>query len=154
MMAQYLPVASIVLAGAAAAWSDLRWRKIPNLLCLALTLAGLAFWLVTGGAAPAGSALAHSVCALAVGFALFSCGAIGAGDAKYYAAAAAWFPLGSGLRLLLHVSVAGAVLLVVWFIWRRVAGKKVKVGAANEMDKFPYGIAIAAGSITMALLAW
>jgi prepilin peptidase CpaA len=147
----HLSVAVLGLAGLYAAWSDIRWRKLPNALCLALGVLGLAVAAYGGGLAPAASGLAHAVIALIVGIGLFALGVIGAGDAKYYAASATWFSLGTGLRLLLWVSLAGLALFFVWFVWRRLRGIKIRTGAADDSDKFPYGVAIAAGSVLTAL---
>ncbi len=152
-MFQQLSIAVLGLAGLYAAWSDIRWRRLPNALCLLVAAAGIAATIYTGGITLAAGHLAHAAVALVIGIALFSLGAVGGGDAKFYAATAVWFPLGGGLRLLLWVSLAGLCLFVVWVVWRRLRGIKIKAKAAEDSDKFPYGIAIAAGSFTAALLA-
>jgi len=152
-MIQYqLPIAILGVAGLYAAWSDIRWRKLSNALCIVVGTAGLAITIYFGGTAIAASCLAHAAIALIIGIALFSIGVIGAGDAKYYAACATWFPLGDGLRLLLLVSLAGFFLFIAWFVWRRLRGIKIRTKATEDSDKFPYGIAIAAGSFAAALL--
>lgn len=152
MIQQQLPIVVLSLAGAYAAWSDIRWRKLPNTLCVAVAAMGIAAAIYGGGLSFAVSSLAHAALALVVGIGLFSLGVIGGGDGKYYAATAAWFPLSAGLRLLLWVSLAGLILFAIWFVWRRLRGIKVRARATEDSDKFPYGVAIAAGSV-LAVLA-
>jgi prepilin peptidase CpaA len=143
MIQQQLPIVALSIAGLYAAWSDIMWRKLPNVLCLVVAAMGTAAVAYGGG-------LSHAALALVVGIGLFSLGAIGGGDGKFYAATAAWFPLGAGMRLLLWVSLAGLASFAIWFIWRRLRGIKVRARATEDSEKFPYGVAIAAGSVLAA----
>ena len=88
-------LAAIAVTGS---YLDLRTRRLPNWLCLAGLVAGLAFGLAVGGWPAAAIALLHALIALIVGAGLFALGGIGGGDAKFYAALAAWFPLQAGAR--------------------------------------------------------
>ncbi len=144
-----LQIAGIVLVilASTGAWLDLTARRLPNWLCLATALAGLAVSLALHGPSGAGSGLLHGLVALAMGMALFGCGLVGGGDAKFYSALALWFGIGSAARLLLGVSVSGLVLFALWFAGRRVIGRKVERRPEKDSDKFPYGIAIAAGAV-------
>jgi prepilin peptidase CpaA len=151
MIQQQLPIVALSIAGLYAAWSDVMWRKLPNVLCLAVAAMGTAAVAYSGGLSLVASSLSHAALALVLGIGLFSLGAIGGGDGKYYAATAAWFPLGAGMRLLLWVSLAGLALFAIWFIWRRLRGIKVRARATEDSEKFPYGVAIAAGSVLAAL---
>jgi len=142
---------AVLLAGCGYAFfSDLYRRRIPNWLCAALLLPGLVAGFLTGGAAGLGDHALHMVMALVVGMVLTRLGAIGAGDAKFYAACAAWFGLGAALGLLVSVSLAGLLLFAVWFGWRRIKRLPVRNRTGNLFDSLPYGIAIAAGTI----LSW
>jgi len=140
----------LALLLAIGAWLDAVRRRLPNWLCLATALAGLAGAALLHGAAAAFSGLGHAVLALLVGMVLFRFGLIGGGDAKFYAAAATWFTLPQAARLLLAVSLSGLALFLLWFTYRRLTGRKIVRAAATDADRFPYGIAISAG----ALLAW
>jgi len=89
--------------------------------------------------------------ALLVGMALFRFGWIGGGDAKFYAAMAAWFPLRSSLQLLLAVSLAGLAVVLLWFVYRRAT--HVRPGAKNDsFAMVPYGVAVAVGAIAARML--
>ncbi|WP_309623928.1 prepilin peptidase [Novosphingobium sp.] len=143
---QPLGLAALALTGLFAAWSDLRYRRLPNWLCLLVAGAGLAQMLALGGMAGAGSALMHGALALAVGAGLFMLGGLGGGDAKYYAAVACWFPLGSAMQLLIAVALAGGALAIVWLALQRWHPKPAD---ANDPDRamLPFGVAIAAGAL-------
>jgi len=139
--------AGLALLALAGAGLDLFTRRLPNALCLVTAASGLAVSFVLHGTAGAGSALLHGVLALVGGMALFRFGLVGGGDAKFYAGVATWFALGQAARLLLAVSLAGLALFLAWFLARRLMGRKVVRRGASDADRFPYGIAIAAGAI-------
>lgn len=144
--------ALLAVAGLAASTSDIRYRIIPNWLCGLLLVAGLAFSLVVGGWPMLGSAALHFLLALIGGMLLFAAGVIGGGDAKYYAAIAAWFSLRDGLFLFVTVALCGLFVLVGWFILRRLSGQKAKErGSEDAFAKLPYGVAISLGAVVSAL---
>ena len=139
----------LVAACVAAAGLDMYSRKLPNLLCLATLLVGLVYAGFSSGWAGVGWHSAHAAAALLIGMALFAGGLIGGGDAKFYAAAAAWFPLADGLRLLMAVSVAGLVTVLVWIAIRRILRRPWRRQSANDpFAQFPYGVAIGIGAIS------
>lgn len=140
-----LLLAAIALTGA---WLDLRTRRLPNWLCGLGFVAGLGFTVMTGGWTMAGAALLHALIALIVGAGLFAMGGIGGGDAKFYAALAAWFPLWDGLGLLVSVSLTGLALLIVWFVLRqRLMRAHSGLPEDSDFRKLPYGVAIAVGAL-------
>ena len=139
---------ALVLLALTASWLDISARRLPNWLTLVTLAAGIAVTIVAAGASALGSNLAHAVMALLVGMILFRFGVIGGGDAKFYAAVAAWFGLSGAPGLLLAVSLSGLVIFLVWFIWRRATGKPIRAPSPDsKSDKLPYGIAIAAGAV-------
>jgi prepilin peptidase CpaA len=138
--------------GLAACWLDWRHRRIPNWLCGVLFVIGLVMAAVAGGSATLVQHLIHSLAALVAGMILFRFGVFGGGDAKFYAAVAAWFPLAMWARLAIYVALAGLALLVVWFVYRRLTGKKIRPQNPTIYDSLPYGFAIAFGAFA-ALLA-
>jgi len=153
---EYLWPAGLSLLLAVGALSDIKDRRLPNWLSLLLLVYGLAHAVALGGfedlgwLSTIGWHALHALIALMVGAALFAGGIFGGGDAKFYAGLAAYFALSEGLDLLLWVSIFGFFAIIGWMIGRRVLPTKKPV--ANSLKaKFPYGVAIAAGS---AALAW
>ena len=146
-----LAVPLLLGTGAYAAWSDVKYRRLPNLLTVVVAGMGLSYAAIEVGMRAAGSGLVHGLAALVVGLALYSRRVVGGGDIKFYAAVAVWFPLGEGFRLLGLVSLAGLVLLVGWLVWLRLAGRTVNFQASEDSDKLPFGVAIAAGAVLAAI---
>lgn len=135
---------------AVSVWTDVRERRIPNWLSAANLLLGLAaVWSVLGWSG-VGLAALHVIVALVVCMILNAIGAIGAGDAKYYASMAAWLPIGLGLWLLVSVSLVGLVLLLVFITFRRIAKAK-REGKGADFAKLPYGVAIGVGGLIAVL---
>lgn len=132
----------------AAAGMDIGLRRIPNWLCAATLIAGAGYAAHTGGLSGLGLHSAHAAIALAIGMGLFAAGAIGGGDAKFYAAIAMWFTLGDALRLVMTISLAGLVTVLVWIITRRLLGRPWRKGNGDPFASFPYGVAIGIGAIT------
>lgn len=147
------PAALAVLAalGLLACWFDIRERRLPNWLVLATLVSGLGLAAWQGGVEVLPWHLAHVGVALAAGIGLYALRALGAGDAKYYAALAAWFTLGAALKLLMAVSFAGLVLALGWLAWRKFSGNPAPRKPIEDMDKVPFGVAMAAGAV-LALL--
>jgi prepilin peptidase CpaA len=141
------------LAGLVACWLDWRHRRLPNWLSAMLAVLGLAAAARYGGIELLGSCLIHAAIAICIGIILNAFGWIGGGDAKYYAAAASWFPLGASVVLLFCVAVSGLALYLSWFGLRRLRGIEVEIGPdIPDSAKLPYGLAIAAGSFSAAIL--
>jgi prepilin peptidase CpaA len=94
-----------VLVAVLASVSDLRSRRIPNVLTFGAALAGLGYHLVTAG----GPGALSSLGGLGLGFVFFLpffvLGGLGAGDVKLAAALGAWL----GPRDMFVVAVAGAI---------------------------------------------
>lgn len=141
--------APLIALGLIAAIMDLRFRRIPNWLCGLLAGLGLATAAWLGGLDALFMHGLHLVAALALGMGLFALRVFGGGDAKFYAAVAAWSPIGMWGKLALCISMSGLALLVVWFCYRRMTGKKIRPKNPSPHDSLPYGIAIAAGAIAL-----
>ncbi len=131
------------------AFSDIKWRRLPNWLSLLLLMLGLAHGFASGGIEATGWHALHMAIALAAGMGLFAIGAWGGGDAKFYAGIAAFFPLEKGIELLLWVSLLGGALVISWIVGRRVFPRLMGYSKGDHA-KFPYGIAIATGGIATA----
>jgi prepilin peptidase CpaA len=144
-----LSLVALALAWAVASWTDILHRLVPNWLCGVTAITGLATGFLLGGCASLGSQLLHMGIVLVAGMALFRMGLFGGGDAKFYAAVAAWFALGKAAVLLLFsISVSGLVLFVLWFIYRRL--RRIPIGRSSggsQFDSLPYGVAVGGGAV-------
>lgn len=130
-----LAVFTALLVGAAAA--DLRHRRIPNAVSIALVAVLLVWRLAAGDVSGLPASLAVGVGMLAVGFGLHAARVWGGGDAKLLAAVAAWVGLDALARLLLVTTVTGGLIALVALALRR-----------RDPDvSLPYGVAIAVGGI-------
>lgn len=125
-------------------------RKLPNVLCGVMLLAGLGLAFAASGWSGLGLHAAHAALGLAFGYLMFVWGVFGGGDGKFYAATAAFFPVTQALGMFASIALAGFVLAVVWFTAKRA----LHLGPRLEGDfaKLPYGVAIAAGALGFALL--
>lgn len=147
-----LSLALLVLSGLYMGWSDIARRRLPNAVVGSLALAGLSVSYLAGGSGQFSNTLVHFALAVAIGFALFALRVFGSGDAKYYAATAAWFTLDQSMILLGAVSIAGFAIALFWIIRQRISG--VSVSPEGDFAKVPFGVAIAVGAAAAALKAW
>ena len=149
MQTDLLWPAGLTILLAYGAFSDIKWRRLPNWLSLTVLVYGLAWAFAGDGLAAIGWHAAHAGIALVVGMALFATGGFGGGDAKFYTGTAASFALQQGISLLLWVSITGLFTMLGWVILKRIPpfSKKDRKG---DFAKFPYGVAIAMGGIGLA----
>jgi len=126
------------------AFLDVRERRLPNWLCALLAIAALGGTAYSAGASLLPWTLLHAAISLAVGMILFSVGAIGGGDAKFYAAAASAVPVNNALPMLGWTSATGLLLLVVMAFGRRVRRDARRTPLFRGWT-VPYGAAIFAG---------
>ena len=133
------------------AWSDLQWRRLPNLLVLGVALC----YLLHAPVAPAGlwSHLATGLVALLAGMALTAAGAVGAGDAKLAAAVLCWAGPAACLPVLLVVTQTG-LLLALLGLWARRCLHNGNAGRFGRLLHYltvvrgvPYGVALATGGV-------
>jgi prepilin peptidase CpaA len=153
------------------AWGDLKTRRIPNYLTLAIALGGLAFSFMSHGL----QGLGDSFSGMALGFCLlilpYLWGGMGAGDVKALAALGAWLGFWGTLFLFYYMAIAGGILAlaVLWWsgqLWTRLwhgwatllnwilcrsYGKVSAPVAKPQTPGIPYGVAIALG---MAVMTW
>lgn len=162
-MIEALHTAVLVALLGAAAWSDLRTRRIPNSLTVSGLAAGMALAVLAPGGSLAGSALAVAV-AFAMGFLLFVGRVLGGGDVKLLIAVAALLGMERFAVALLLTALAGAVLALGTAVRRGVLLPALfnskdtlvswatlgRAGAAPALStgvSVPYGVAIAAGAL-------
>lgn len=126
----------------AACWFDLKSRRIPNPLCLAIALLAPLFWWANSLGfwpdVPIQIGVAALVFLLFAG--AFAVGAMGGGDVKLVAAVALWLPWQAVVAMLVIMSLAGGVLTLALVVRKRLARSE----AALEI---PYGVAIAFGGL-------
>jgi prepilin peptidase CpaA len=132
--------------------SDFLSMTISNRLCL---LIGVAFIPVAISAGLAPTVVAgHLACAtvgLAAGFAAFSFGWVGGGDAKLFSMVALWLGWSQIVSYTVITVLAGGVLAVVYLGlrlvpagWIQVASQRV---ASFSQSEIPYGMALAAAAL-------
>jgi prepilin peptidase CpaA len=148
-------------------YTDVRARRIPNGLVLAILAAGFAFSI---SARPLGAALLSSLAGLAVGLGIWIVfwlfGMIGAGDVKFFGAAGTWLGPGATWRAALIAAIIGGVLAVAVLLRERrlrsglertalaFSSRSLAVlGPIADNQKgrhLPYGVALAAGVLVTA----
>jgi prepilin peptidase CpaA len=110
MTALYIFVGTLL---ALACVSDLRTRRIPNVLTVSAAGAALLFHATTGGWSAAGWSLAGLFVGALLFFPMFALRGMGAGDVKLLAAVGAWLGPGQVATVALATSIAGGVIAVV-----------------------------------------
>jgi prepilin peptidase CpaA len=126
------------------AWSDLRVMKIPNKAVLALVAVFLVVGLVVLPMSEYPWRLLHLVIVLVIGIAMNAAGMVGAGDAKFTAAAAPFVAIGD-LQLLLIILAAN---LLAGFTAHRIAMHTGLRRLAPDWEswsrgkKFPMGLCL------------
>jgi prepilin peptidase CpaA len=165
----HFPLVAFVALLAAAAWTDFRWRRIPNVLVASLATAGLTHAVLVGGLRGG----AASLLGLGVGFLIllwpFARGLMGAGDVKLLAAIGAWSGAGSVIQVALLGALIGGVLSLVALLWldqgerARVRGNVTSAFLSGNLSVpepsvisrrggIPFGIALAvAGWMVVAM---
>ncbi len=93
--------------------SDILWRRVTNLTCLAGWLMGLCMWGQAFGWRGALAALCASVLCFCVGVFMYAFGTIGAADAKVLAAYGAFVGLGASMHLIIYGALFAGALGVV-----------------------------------------
>lgn len=107
------PLFNLAVLGAllaAAAWWDLRWRRVPNLLVVTIAASGLVSQLYVGSLVVAAWALLAVLALVAALWLPWSRGLIGGGDLKLAAAAASWVGAGGIAAYVLSAAIAGGLL--------------------------------------------
>lgn len=104
--------AALLVAGLACA-TDLRTRRIPNVLTFGAPIAAVAFAAATAGWAGVGSALAGWAVGCALFFPLFALRGLGAGDVKLLAALGAWLGPAPVALVGIYAAIAGGVIALV-----------------------------------------
>ena len=135
-------------------WSDMKFMKIPNKAVLALTLVFAVVGLVALPLDVWAWRWTHLAVILAAGFVASSAGLLGAGDAKFAAAMAPFFPL-DDLRFVLALFAAAIIGAFVGHRTVRAIGP-VRSATADWLSwthkDFPMGLALS-GTLVIYFLA-
>lgn len=155
----------LVAVLAIAVYTDWRWRRIYNWLTLPALLVGLVLSLVFAGTQGLLMSLAGAGCAFVVFLLLFVFGGMGGGDLKLMTAIGAWLGFPLILIDMAYVAIAGGVLGILFAmqagVMKQVLSniyhffavalmpgvKPTEVLTESAAPKFPYGLAIAAGTL-------
>jgi prepilin peptidase CpaA len=168
-----IQIAVILLAGAAC-FTDLRWRRIPNLLVLSGFGLGAALNLARGGWSGLATSLVGAGLGLALFLPFFALEGMGAGDVKLLAALGSLLGPASLLGVALIAALAGGAMALAAALWRRKfietvrgVGRLVSFWAAGGLRpspelslanpaalKIPYAVPLAAGACILVLSQW
>ncbi len=159
LVAHLLTLATMMGLVVAAAIGDIKTYRIPNAVSFAL-LALYPFFVITApyNVAPLAS-LGVMAIVLALGFAVFSLRMVGGGDVKLLTALTLFAGPMLVMDVVFVVAVAGGAIAVVMMSERTrfvLASAFDQVGShtlrnAVMADAIPYGLAIAAGAVFLAL---
>lgn len=152
-----------VIAALAAAWSDVRTRRIPNALTFALIAFGVASHLATGGLLSALESLGLAAAVIAVGSFVYARGWLAGGDIKLLAAGVTVFGWPAAIDFLLFTGLAGGLLAVAVALRQNrlvrmlshITSTLVRPGTPVQPSRgyasLPYGVAIAGGALLITL---
>ena len=153
----------LVVLLALACVSDLRTRRIPNLLVLVTVIAGIVVAVSTtswsAGLIQAGTGLGTG---LVIWLPFYALGMLGAGDVKLFAAASTFLGPRSAVEASLYTAFYGGVLALGYMLARSgVASTLIRVSQGvrqpellrndptAQRRRMPYALAIAAGVLTV-----
>ncbi|HEX6533501.1 MAG TPA: prepilin peptidase [Gemmatimonadaceae bacterium] len=162
----WLPGGAFTLLLGLACVTDLRTRRIPNVLVSFIAFVGLVIVLV---AAPSFHTLARFAGGVLAGLAIWLpfwiLGWLGAGDVKLFAAAGGWLGAGLALKAAVVAAIAGGVLSIAWLVWLRGFGAATRsvalatmhprtvteggTGGGDRKRQLPYGVAMAIGLVVV-----
>lgn len=121
----------VIVASLGAAVTDVRNRRIPNVLTLPLVLTGLMYALVYAGLPGLGKAVVSCVILATPYVLLFVFAGGGAGDAKMMGAIGAWLGIEAGLVVLVAVATTGALFGIANLAAKRQLGSGLgRIGAS------------------------
>ena len=130
----------LVVLVLAAAWSDFRTRRIPNVLTVAGAVSGLALHVWYSGLPGALTSIEGLLVGLGLFIMFFFAGGMGAGDVKLLAAIGALLGPQSLILVFVLTGLLGGVAAAAVIVWRR-----------NWRATMPYGPIIAAGTLVSLL---
>ncbi len=126
-------------------YTDIRYRKIYNVVTLPMALGAPLYWFATGdyGWHAIGMHLFVAACAFTFCLLWFALGWMGGGDLKLYTALALWFTWQQILMLFFYSAVIGLVVTVIALTHHKMRGRQ-------GLSKTPYGVAISLAGLWIA----
>jgi prepilin peptidase CpaA len=134
---------AVVAASATAAAIDLRTRRVPNALTLAIAAAGVGLAATGAGRVSVASAIGGLVIGILLMLPGHIFGGTGAGDVKLLGALGTLLGPGDTVNAFLAMAIAGGVLAIA------IAAYRWRVGRADR--RFAYAPAIAIGACVAAV---
>jgi prepilin peptidase CpaA len=126
-------------------YTDVRYRKIYNVVTLPMALGAPLYWIATGdyGWHAIGMHMIVATCAFLFCLLWFSLGWMGGGDLKLYTALALWFTWQQILLLFFYSAVIGLVVTIIALTHHKMRGRQ-------GLSKTPYGVAISLAGLWIA----
>ena len=146
-----------------AAWSDLRTRHIPNSITVSGAVVALLLHAFYGGIGGAMQSLTGAVLGLAIFFAFYACGGMGAGDVKLFGAVGAFAGPHALVLIFVFTGLLGGIAAVALALWhgrlghtlartaQLAAGMRASATAPDAL-RLPYGAVIAGGTLVSLLV--
>lgn len=159
-------MAVTLVAASVAVATDLRWRRIPNVVVAATVVAGLSLAATGATGTSFRGALIGSVLGLLLMLPGHLLGGTGAGDVKLMMALGSVLGPQRIVMAFLYSAIAGGVLALIFALRGRRLGRTIRnierlvlqpgearqaIEAREAGNRFPYGPAVAAGSVLAAL---
>ncbi len=149
-----IPLAVLAALLVIAAVGDVRKYTIPNWISIAVAALYPVYVMLHPQPLDWGSSIIVASALFAVGFLRHSLSVMGGGDVKLLAAAGFWAGTQYLNPLLLIMALSGGVLAVVVMTVRRcrARARKFRKRSKRTEGQLPYGVAIAAGGMTVSVL--
>src|SRR5262245_59364656 len=116
-----MPVAmqiALIAVVSIAAWSDLRTRRIPNSITVSGAAAALVLQIALGGIHGAIQSLSGAALGLAIFFALYVVGGMGAGDVKLFGAVGAFAGPQAVVLIFVFTALLGGIAGIALALYR------------------------------------
>ncbi|MET0656794.1 MAG: A24 family peptidase [Steroidobacteraceae bacterium] len=143
---------------------DMRTHRIPNVISAAALAAAFTVSLATGGAGALADALVGMLAGLLIFLPFYLVRAFGAGDVKAMAVVGAFLGFESTLAASATTLIVGAVIglgvmlknapsarsvmaRILGTAFALTSGQRMEVSAGRDIQRFPYGVAIAIGTL-------
>jgi prepilin peptidase CpaA len=164
----------LVALVAAAAWSDLQTRRIPNWITVPGALLGFALQAWHGGISGALASLAGAGLGLGIFIALYMAGGMGAGDVKLFGAVGAFVGPQALILVFVFTGLLGGIaaialaasrgrlretlertgqMMLDWSRMRRQQGQQALDAAGSDSLRLPYGVVIAGGTLVSLVIS-
>lgn len=133
----YAALAAMAIGLIVSIYTDIRYRKIYNVVTLAIAALAPVYWYATGDLnwTAIGQHLLTGIGAFAFFALIFQLGMMGGGDVKLFAALGLWFHFTDFLQLVLAATLIGAVVTILF-----MSIHKLRQGVGRA--QIPYGVAI------------